>query len=148
MEISCKTCIHKKVCDLWREQECQSAKSFFDDECKLYAAEPDNDIIHLQKEQAYLQGWEEGRKALKKVVIEALCNHYEVNNAVQNATMDECVMLVKNIPPAEPKTGKWIPVSVSSGRDSWECSVCGRRARGKTKNLPYCHCGAKMEVSE
>lgn len=40
MEISCKTCIHKKVCDLWREVECQSAKSFFDDECELYAAEP------------------------------------------------------------------------------------------------------------
>lgn len=39
METSCKTCIHKKVCDLWREVECQSAKSFFDDECELYAAE-------------------------------------------------------------------------------------------------------------
>ena len=39
MEISCKTCIHKKVCDLWRKQECQSAKNFFNDECELYAAE-------------------------------------------------------------------------------------------------------------
>ena len=28
--------------------------------------QPDNDMIHLQKEQAYLQGWEEGRKALKE----------------------------------------------------------------------------------
>lgn len=44
--------------------------------------------------------------------------------------------------------GKWIPVEVSGGRESWRCSVCGRHARGKTKNLPYCHCGAKMEVEE
>lgn len=34
-------------------------------EC-LPSAEPDNDMIHLQKEQAYLQGWEEGREALKQ----------------------------------------------------------------------------------
>jgi len=26
----------------------------------------DNDMIHLQKEQAYLKGWEEGREALRK----------------------------------------------------------------------------------
>ena len=45
----------------------------------------------------------------------------------------------------ERKTGKWIQMEVSSGRDSWKCSVCGRRARGKLKNLPYCHCGAMME---
>lgn len=30
------------------------------------SAQPDNDMIHLQKEQAYLQGWEEGREALRK----------------------------------------------------------------------------------
>lgn len=44
----------------------------------------------------------------------------------------------------ERKTGKWIPMQVSSGRDSWKCSVCGRRARGKKENLPFCHCGADM----
>ena len=43
------------------------------------------------------------------------------------------------------KVGRWLPVIVSSGRDSWKCSLCGRRARGKIENLPYCHCGAKME---
>ena len=30
---------------------------------QLPSAQPDNDMLHLQKEQAYLQGWEEGRKA-------------------------------------------------------------------------------------
>ena len=45
--------------------------------------------------------------------------------------------------------GHWIEMQVSSGRDSWQCSICGRRTRGKLVNLPYCHCGAKMdEVSE
>ena len=40
--------------------------------------------------------------------------------------------------------GKWLPMEVSSGRDSWKCSICGRRARGKLHNLPFCHCGADM----
>lgn len=49
---------------------------------------------------------------------------------------------------AEPvRHGRWEPMVVSSGRDSWKCSECGRRARGKLKNLPYCHCGAKMDGS-
>lgn len=34
------------------------------------SAQPDNDMIHLQKEQAYLQGWEEGREALRKEIWE------------------------------------------------------------------------------
>jgi hypothetical protein len=41
--------------------------------------------------------------------------------------------------------GEWLSMEVSSGRDSWKCSVCGRRARGKLTNLPFCHCGAKMK---
>lgn len=48
----------------------------------------------------------------------------------------------------EPKRGEWIPMTVSSGRDSWKCSVCGRRARGKIENIPYCHCGARMDIKE
>lgn len=54
---------------------------------------------------------------------------------------------IQNAPTVEPerKTGEWIPMTVSGGRDSWKCSICGRRARGKLENLPYCHCGAKMK---
>lgn len=37
---------------------------------ELPSAQPDNDMIHLQKEQAYLQGWEEGREALRKEMWE------------------------------------------------------------------------------
>ena len=46
---------------------------------------------------------------------------------------------------AEVRHGHWIAVTVSSGRDSWQCSECGRHARGKIENLPYCHCGARMD---
>ena len=54
--------------------------------------------------------------------------------------------MLKTQPTVQPerKKGKWIPMQVSSGRDSWKCSECGRRARGKIENLPYCHCGADM----
>lgn len=48
METSCKTCIHKKVCDLWRKQECQNAKSFFDDECELYDAEQSREKVTVE----------------------------------------------------------------------------------------------------
>lgn len=63
-------------------------------------------------------------------------------------TRENMFQRIKDLPAAdvvERKTGRWIPMEVSSGRDSWKCSVCGRRARGKLENLPYCHCGAKME---
>ena len=36
----------------------------------LPSAQPDKDMIHLQKEQAYMQGWEEGRKALREEIWE------------------------------------------------------------------------------
>lgn len=27
----------------------------------------------------------------------------------------------------------------------WECSVCGRYSPGDPAEMPYCHCGAKMD---
>lgn len=32
----CESCIHKKVCDLWHEQERQDAGCFFLDDCELF----------------------------------------------------------------------------------------------------------------
>lgn len=42
MAETCDTCIHTKVCDLWRREECQDASCFFGDGCGLYRedAEP------------------------------------------------------------------------------------------------------------
>lgn len=36
----------------------------------LPSEKPDKDMIHLQKEQAYLKGWEDGRKALREKMWE------------------------------------------------------------------------------
>ena len=73
--------------------------------------------------------------------------------AITKVDCDDVVakMAVGSVPAAdvaEVKHGKWIKATVSSGRESWECSVCHRRARGKKKNLPYCHCGAKMDLED
>lgn len=45
------------------------------DECRAVlhevpSAQPDKDMIHLQKEQAYMQGWEDGQKALREEIWE------------------------------------------------------------------------------
>lgn len=37
---------------------------------EIPSAQPDKDMIHLQKEQAYIQGWEDGRKALREEIWE------------------------------------------------------------------------------
>ena len=42
-------------------------ESIIDD---LPSAQPDKDLIHLQKEQAYMQGWEDGQKALREEMWE------------------------------------------------------------------------------
>lgn len=36
----------------------------------LPSAQPDKNMIHLQKEQAYMQGWEDGREALRKEILD------------------------------------------------------------------------------
>lgn len=33
---------------------------------RLPSVQPDENMIHLQKEQAYMQGWEDGREALRE----------------------------------------------------------------------------------
>ena len=36
----------------------------------LPSAQPDDEMIHLQKEQVYMQGWEDGQKALREEIWE------------------------------------------------------------------------------
>lgn len=48
----------------------------------------------------------------RQAAIEALHNHYEVRNPIQNAYMDEAVMEIMGVPTAdvrENRVGKWIP---------------------------------------
>jgi len=62
------------------------------------SAEKDNDIIHLQKEQAYLQGWEEGREALKRAAIDAI-NVKNVNKGIISALQS----IIEELPSAKPE---------------------------------------------
>lgn len=59
------------------DEDMKHATCYLDSPCEyqnsnieLPSVQPDNDMIHLQKEQAYLQGWEEGREALRKEMWE------------------------------------------------------------------------------
>ena len=65
-----------------------------------------------------------------------------VSNEYNSIGCDECEITKSQ----NTKTGHWIPCTVGSGLDNWECSECGRRTRGKLENLPYCCCGAKMSL--
>lgn len=56
----------KKIPDLSVYAFC----SFIDMLSHLPSAQPDKDMIHLQKEQAYMQGWEDGRNALREEIWE------------------------------------------------------------------------------
>ena len=41
---------------------------------RLPSVQPDKDLIHLQKEQAYLQGYEDGKKSRKGKWIDGKCD--------------------------------------------------------------------------
>ena len=72
----------------------------------------------------------------------------QYNEAWQDA-LDRAEGAIFNLPPAEPKRGKWIP----SDTDGFVCSVCrnGYRNQPTLMGKPmfeYCPvCGAKMEVT-
>lgn len=42
----------------------------------------------------------------RRMALDALLNHYEVGNTVQNAIMDECVIIIRDLPTAQPEIEK------------------------------------------
>lgn len=46
---------------------------------ELPSVQPDKDLIHLQKEQAYMQGYEDGRKVQEKIVYCGECKYMMPN---------------------------------------------------------------------
>ena len=82
------------------------------------SAEQDNDMIHLQKEQAYLQGWEEGREALRRAAIDAVEKESQIDNAYGYMDTKSIVDLLSDLPSAQPK---WIPCKECEKRcEKWE----------------------------
>lgn len=117
----------------------------------LPTAQPDADAIHLQKEQAYMQGWEDGRASIVQpslygydiahlAVIAAVMEKEGVTpekavqifgdiQAVCQKVVDEIQERVaKAISSAQPerKKGKWIThgPAFKGGYDWMHCSVC------------------------
>lgn len=66
--------------------------------------------------------------------------------------------IIKSIPTAEPKVGKWVRITQDVGirPHQYMCSECHRIIEYSSSEspqllimkYPYCHCGAKMERSE
>lgn len=83
----------------------------------------------------------------REAAIDALQNHYEVRNAVQNGIMDECVMLMMRVPAADV-----VPV-VRCGECAyceWKNEVCTygwckRNCAFKMRH-EYCSDGVKREA--
>lgn len=87
----------------------------------------------------------------RSALLEQMHNHYEVRNPKQNATMDECCMMVIHAPTieAEPvRHGRWEEESQNSAYyGKWvSCSECGAFLDPKkVKAYRFCYnCGAKM----
>ena len=106
------------------------------------------DAFIAQQRKQYCANCErrKGTKNGKRIFV------YEIGETPCRACdIEDMIDAVWDFPPADVTPivhGHWIEQTVSNGRDSWQCSICGRRARGKRENLPYCHCGAIMDERE
>ena len=133
------------------------------------SAEQDNDMIHLQKEQEYLRGWEEGREALKQSAVDIVLEYekrlYEPAGTPEDNEMysygrgllNGIERNLKQLPSVEPKKGQWEEKSVFEGEiQEWQsarCSVCNKYHTTPYlyyfDNFNYCpNCGARMVVEE
>lgn len=66
--------------------------------------------------------------------------------------LDAVVTTINELPPAEPKRGRWISADAMFGGVPFYCSECGENTRDTVMGKPrwnFCpNCGAKMEVTE
>lgn len=73
-------CISRQEAIRWVKTECnpygkptldfESGKKVIEHLEQMPSAQPDSDMIHLQKEQAYMQGYEDGQAALREELWE------------------------------------------------------------------------------
>ena len=86
----------------------------------------------------------------RQAAMDAIHNHYEARNPIQNALMDEVSMLIFRLPPADVRPvvrGRWeIRAYGIDGEDVY-CSAC---ECGSSKPYwPFCPmCGADMRGGE
>ena len=88
----------------------------------------------------------------RQSAIDALAKHEESqghNYSMFRSVVSECEEIIRDLPFAEPKTGKWIPVSQGMHGGYYECIECGNRALyaedGVEELSKHCPaCGARM----
>ena len=79
-------------------------------------------------------------------LMEQMHNHYEVRNPAQNATMDECCMMVFNAPAVDAVAvahGRWTLLQKNGFAFGVTCSECNTTWDDKSNYCP--NCGAKMD---
>ena len=86
-------------------------------------------------------------------LMEQMLNHYQVRNPAQNATMDECCMMVFHAPTVdavEVVRGEWAVILDDNCVEYAKCSVCGEEFYDPYEDtiditFKYCpNCGADM----
>ena len=106
----------------------------------------------ISRQQAIDALWAERMKHDEEMErnLETCSFALRADNKARRNRVEEDIEIIRQLPPAQPKRGKWIP----SDTDGFVCSVC----RNGYKNQPtlmgkpmfeFCPvCGAKMEVTE
>ena len=98
---------------------------------------------------------------LRQAAIDALRTCYDtetltMDNGDEYINYGDAVGEIEQLPPIQPKRGRWIRTGSGSLYDHYECSECGKAPkweclgdnRWKIAFTDYCpNCGAKMEVN-
>lgn len=130
-------------------------------EMAIKALEQDHDAIHNEREQAYMEGYEDASKRYRKEPSEDAISRQAVLNTldkmddaldedrtveIYKMLLTECVTVLPSVTPKQ-KMGRWVKISPAR---IYECSECGQNVMtGDIDAYRHCHgCGAKMAESE
>ena len=82
----------------------------------------------------------------RKAAIDALNRECCCGAVIDHCGLETAMDIINELPPAQPKRGKWIKISPAN---IYECSECGKHVM--TNDIcayDFCHgCGAEMEVT-
>ena len=78
----------------------------------------------------------------RRAALDALLNHYEVGNAMQNAMMDKCVIIIRDLPSAQQCSG-WVLVSVNLPMPNQYVMCCTRTKSGTVNIVRGYHDGER-----
>ena len=125
------------------------------DECEVTKSqEPTDENLHREREQAYMQGYEDASKRFRQEPCEDAISRQAVLDQTYLWSKDEFLRVtnpfdylrkrINSLSPVTPqqKMGWWIKIQKF---EKWKCSECGTAFRFTFKEHGYCpNCGAKM----